>query len=1200
MPLTVNDFQRVADSAFFTSRDIEIGKDTSGAKLGNYFISAGKEKNNAVMKAFKEALQNEYGSLGVHAFDTIVGRRNDLNKSLRACDVKKTVSNLMFLKGNRFISELNRQLDTHPKMLSLSEDMQNLVRKELHKCPVADTRKEAVNVLKSIRTDEEMSSAVSARLDRSIDELIDHIRNEKLLGKETEEELRGKFRALGENHKTEKAVGEREATGLKNLNVIFESGQTSVADKVKKGLLGKSMRVNRSTTNPVLFSQLKSNGVEPGFIYTNDWSANDTKGLFTDYTSEESLAELEKLKEADPKFAAACEGKSVRDQIMLAGRAHPAVMSAIADYVVEKGMEDENSAIYKAFEKYFPKLDPENWQTAGSDNINSKLFAEIRDAILSVRPMLPNGEENPEYKLSPAFKHFADNHILKLDYNESDRVRAHDAAHEGSFMRPERILASRKPLLGQIYRLQTAASADKISSGAVTEALANDLTRVAGVPSQELQIVRGKYSDGHPKLMLQAKFATGYQDMENGFIKDGRVVSPDGKPLESLGKYKPFFLLTADRDAVGRRGQNKGFANGKFFAIDPGHSLEGNGKYLDIQDDFSFKDTYGSSTKPRFENFSVFDDDTRFAKLKGLVELRELHKSGAFQKVFDDYRKAFDPKAKGISKDEVALREQINRDIDKKQAEFSHQMTRLLKVFDNQLALFDDLAADGARMQEGAVETIANLEKLCSVTTWVSKNREVPLKHLEVEQQTRVPWYASVDETKNNIVYYCDAQIPERASEFIRDVAERFGAQFSTDAQGATRLVVPKDKAEALFAALSEENVANFTHPAEAEARRNGGTGVAEVANYVPLPPSPPADLRPPLKAAQLPNELELTIDNGSKVKFPKVHYEALVENEPAATRPRTVEDLKAFLEARIARGREIIAALLSGRTHCFPPTLKNITAFTIAIHAAALKKGEMMYRGSFSISDPDGNIARWLDSARGIYQRTSTHAKPFQSMMVDGHLNMPRGYDVAAPGKYGLLNGMRTFHYFSLPDVKYLETAQGCGKNRRLFLKCETYGVFVNTIHLKTAAKKGSRTDQMEPRGYEFGDVSESILHGTSLFKSKFTSKNAPGIRKEDLTDAMKTQIETAKKALKKAGMANLANMLVSDDVLKGGGINMLLKNIEDVAMNLPQDDERMGKAVEILDNLLVNVEELANEKSGDANIRLGNEIMIDPKDFQ
>ena len=75
-------------------------------------------------------------------------------------------------------------------------------------------------------------------------------------------------------------------------------------------------------------------------------------------------------------------------------------------------------------------------------------------------------------------------------------------------MRPERVILGRK--MGQIYRFTSRQSADTISAGAVTEALANDLTRIAGVPSQELEIVRGQYSDGHPKIMLAAKFKDGY------------------------------------------------------------------------------------------------------------------------------------------------------------------------------------------------------------------------------------------------------------------------------------------------------------------------------------------------------------------------------------------------------------------------------------------------------------------------------------------------------------------------------------------------------------------------------------------------------------------------------------------------------------------------------------------------------------------
>ena len=84
--------------------------------------------------------------------------------------------------------------------------------------------------------------------------------------------------------------------------------------------------------------------------------------------------------------------------------------------------------------------------------------------------------------------------------------------------------------------------------GAVSEAFANDITRMLGIPAQELTLVRGQYSDGHPKIMLEAKFADGYKDMERGYIKDGQIVPPDGEQVENLGRYKAFFLVTADRE----------------------------------------------------------------------------------------------------------------------------------------------------------------------------------------------------------------------------------------------------------------------------------------------------------------------------------------------------------------------------------------------------------------------------------------------------------------------------------------------------------------------------------------------------------------------------------------------------------------------------------------------------------------------------
>ena len=511
--------------------------------------------------------------------------------------------------------------------------------------------------------------------------------------------------------------------------------------------------------------------------------------------------------------------------------------------------------------------------------IKRELFAQIRDAVMGVR------DGNDFYQLSPIFKHFGERHIMKLDYNEGDRVFTKDAAHAGSFQRPERIIATRKPILGQIYRLQTAHSADSISAGAVTEALANDLTRIAGVPAQELEIVRGEYSDGHPKLMLQAKFADGYKDMEAGFIKDGRIVPPKGESAEKLGKYKAFFLLTADRDAVGRRGQNKGFAHGKFFAIDPGHSLEGNSKYLKVSDDLSFKDTYGKSTKPRFENFSVFDDDTFFSKLEGVVNLRETARKGDFKKLFDDYRAAFNPNAEGLSDAEKALRTKICAEINKKETEFNESLKKILDVSVNNLDLYDDLSDHPESVRRGAIENLANLEKLTSATTWTSKKGKVALEHLEVVPETRVPWKGVLKD--DGIVFFTDTKMSYGNLKQLEDVVTAAGAKFETDAMGVTRITVPLNRAEEFFAAFNEEKVQQITHPAEYMARTEGRDGLAEATVYKPIPyPKPGADPRPLMTVDQLPAEIGFDVD-GVEYKFPKVHYQDLISGKSSVHRPR-------------------------------------------------------------------------------------------------------------------------------------------------------------------------------------------------------------------------------------------------------------------------------------------------------------------------
>ncbi|MBQ6471274.1 MAG: hypothetical protein IJJ33_04775, partial [Victivallales bacterium] len=575
----------------------------------------------------------------------------------------------------------------------------------------------------------------------------------------------------------------------------------------------------------------------------------------------------------------------------------------------------------------------------------------------------------------------------------------------------------------------------------------------------------------------------------------------------------------------------------------------------------------------------------------GLIDLRETAKNGSFDRLFADYRAAFDPNENGISDAERELRVKVNAEIDKKEAEFRQQLDRLLKIGGMQLELYDDLAADGPAMQEQAINTISHLEMLTSPTTWVSQKGQVALEHLEVKPETRVPWRAFAE--GGNLVFHCDKGLDGSTLKLLEAIAGNAGGKLAFDNFGNTSITVSKADAGRFFAAFSEENVQKLTHPEEYAARKSGEDPRKVARDYKPVAFTRVPDPRPPLTAAQLPDELDVEVD-GRIVRLPKIHYEGMATTRSRSmSRPRSVDELRASLSARIQRGFDILHALREGKTARYAPTMGNIVAVTHALHAAALMNGQYMYRGAFSVADPDGNIARWLDGADGLYPRASTHAKPYHHLTVDGHRNEARGLDVPT-GMVGLMNGMRTFHYFTIPDTDHLQDAGGSGPLRRLYLKCETFGVYKNKI--SSANAKASIADGMKTRGYQFGDLTESILHGLSLFKSMFTPKEAPGIQKENLLTAQKAVIQEAERKLVGAGLHQVAERMLSGNVLAGGGIRMLIDNIADIYdKGMPEDEAQRATVTQIFEELLDGIAATAKNLPGSAIKRMGNEIMID-----
>ena len=294
-PVSLDTFRNVANNAVITSRDIEIhGKGANAtARLGAYVFSAGKKANDATMAAFKAALEKEYGVFGTHAFDTVLGARSQMHKSLRACDVKAALSKLDSVKQMRFAGELNRQLDTNPKFRMLSPELRQEIRTAIASEPFKGVDP------KACKSQADIAHMAVKRLNDAI--------HDKRTGDA------GEDIALGGRKKVEQEAGAREPTGLRNLKKVFNDKETSVEDRIKRGVLGSGMRVNRSDTNPVLLDKLKTNGVEPGFIFRNDWSKDDTNGFMADINSPESRKALDELKAKNPDLAAQCEGKTLRE-----------------------------------------------------------------------------------------------------------------------------------------------------------------------------------------------------------------------------------------------------------------------------------------------------------------------------------------------------------------------------------------------------------------------------------------------------------------------------------------------------------------------------------------------------------------------------------------------------------------------------------------------------------------------------------------------------------------------------------------------------------------------------------------------------------------------------------------------------------------------------------------------------------------------
>ena len=342
------------------------------------------------------------------------------------------------------------------------------------------------------------------------------------------------------------------------------------------------------------------------------------------------------------------------------------------------------------------------------------------------------------------------------------------------------------------------------------------------------------------------------------------------------------------------------------------------------------------------------------------------------------------------------------------------------------------------------------------------------------------------------------------------------------------------------------------------------------------------------------PDKLDVEV-GGKTVTFEKWHYESLVAAMPKEQRPRGLAGrdqlatmLRDMLSERIGKGLKILSDVRAGLGAMHAASAKNVADLTLALHAIALSNGDKLPNGSFSVADPDGALAKWLDTSDEVYLRKSTHLEAYQKMTVDGHRNILRGIDVPDTGN-GLLAGMRTVHYGTIPDLK---TPNGNGPNRRLFLKCESYGCYHNP--LSKADEAAGLTPNMRPRQSRDGDWSETIHHTFSYFETRGADPNAGGARKEHMTAGMKSAIQRAVQKLKTGGRADLAEQITSRNVKKGGSA-LLFDNLFKAVDAEPEN----ALLREVVNDLIAAAKADIGDKHGTAIARLGNEVMVDENDI-
>ena len=552
----------------------------------------------------------------------------------------------------------------------------------------------------------------------------------------------------------------------------------NVEDRAKAGTLHEG-----DILGPFEFVRLKQKGVDPGFEAHMAWLPEHTQTMKTPGTQLNA--------QAVSFLNCALEGRYLPP----AGtQAHTSLRNLID---IGETIRNRASAFLQS---RGIRTDGNLLQTLQG---NPAEMHELQAALLDDPAIAP--ELSQHIRQNDPF--FTDIHYVKMDYAESDRT-----------LLSHKLRVPSRTAKGVFHRAFTAKTRIAANNAALKETLATDLMRAMGIESQKARLIPASYADGSLKLMVEAEHmsmtdADGtrlrFSDFA-GNLRDGILTCPaengsdriSDPVVEQWGRNKILFLLMADRDAIGSRGDNKGRMGDTFAAIDPGHSLEGFMSFRNVHSDFSFDQP--TSKHMRFKNFSMFDESSYTEKMQGIRQLVQMRDSGEDLRVFDSYTEWLSgeldtPRPADEIREFQGMLDKVSS---MKTAYVERRDYILDEVFGERIRFMDDVPP--------VLEALDMLEKLTSPTRMTSPSGDVQLRHIQLNG-TRQEWHIARDGQGGYLFSTADSS---RVRRHLADFLNSIGPLPLATTNGQLSLHISAAQLPAFLNRMTEQAVIAAKHPA--------------------------------------------------------------------------------------------------------------------------------------------------------------------------------------------------------------------------------------------------------------------------------------------------------------------------------------------------------------------------------------------------